>query len=182
LGAVFFTKGLDLLVDAFNLLPPVSAELHLYGPVVNQDYFREVMSRIKADRTVSYHGEYGSEQLPAILANTDITVIPSRMESFSLVTRESLHAKVPVIGPDIGGIPEVIQDGINGFLFRSGDYRDLADKLMILIRDPEKLNTLRNGIGPVRTIAEEVDDLESIYEDVLRRRGAPVGRSQKIGS
>ena len=181
-GAVFFTKGLDLLIDAFNLLPPASSELHIYGPIVNQDYFREVMSRIKADRTVNYHGQYGSEQLPVILATTDITVIPSRMESFSLVTRESLHAKVPVIGPDIGGIPEVIQDNINGFLFRSGDYRDLANKLMILIRHPEKLNTLRNGIGPIRTIAEEVDELESIYQDALCRRGAPVGRRQIIAS
>ncbi len=178
LGAVFFTKGLDLLVDAFNLVPPASGELHIYGPIVNQDYFREVMSRVKADRTVRYHGEYSSEQLPAILANTDITVIPSRMESFSLVTRESLHAKVPVIGPDIGGIPEVIHDGENGFLFRSGDYRDLANKLMVLIRHPQKLDSLRNGIGPIRTIAEEVDQLESIYQDALHRKKTRSSNSQ----
>jgi glycosyltransferase involved in cell wall biosynthesis len=140
------------------------------------------MSRIKADRTVNYHGKYSSEQLPAILANTDITIIPSRIESFSLVTRESLHAKVPVIGPDIGGIPEVIQDNINGFLFRSGDYRDLANKLMILIRHPEKLNTLRNGIGPVRTIAEEVDQLEPIYQNALHRKEARLHDTQLIAS
>ena len=181
-GAIFFTKGLDLLIDAFNLLPPASGELHIYGPIVNQDYFRELMSRIKADHTVTYHGGYGSKQLPAILANTDITVIPSRMESFSLVTRESLHAKVPVIGPDIGGVPEVIQDGTNGFLFRCGDYRDLANKLMILIRHPEKLDSLRNGIGPIRTIAEEVDQLESIYQDVLHRKKTRSCSSQPAAS
>jgi glycosyltransferase involved in cell wall biosynthesis len=89
---------------------------------------------------------------------------------------------VPVIGPDIGGIPEVIQDNINGFLFRSGDYRDLANKLMILIRHPEKLNTLRNGIGPIRTIAEEVDELESIYQDTLHRKEARLRSRQMIAS
>ncbi len=167
LGAVFHAKGLDLLIDAFNLLPPTNAEVHIYGPIVNQDYFREAMQRIKADRIVRYHGKYRSEQLPAILANTDITVIPSRMESFSLVTRESLHAKVPAIGSDIGGIPEVIQDGINGLLFRCGDYRDLADKLMFFIRHPEELDLLRSRIGPMRTIADEVDLLESLYHNAL---------------
>ena len=108
--------------------------------------------------------------MPEILASTDVAVIPSRVENYPTVVRESLHAGVPVIGPNVGGVPEIIQDGENGLLFRGGDYKDLANKLRFFAQDPEQVMIFRGRVRPVRSIVQDVDQLEVIYRESLGRR------------
>ncbi|MBM4137529.1 MAG: glycosyltransferase, partial [Nitrospira sp.] len=84
--------------------------------------------------------------------------------------RECLHAGVPVIASNVGGIPEIIQDGVNGFLFKQGDFRDLANKLQFIIQNPKKIFALRKNIQPVRTVSEDAEELKGIYREVLARK------------
>ena len=172
LGNIFFTKGVDLLVRALDRLDPQRVRLDLYGAIKDAAYWREVSAGIKPGFQVQYHGAYSPEELPAILARTDIGVLPSRAENFPTVLRECLHAGVPVIGPDVGGVPEIIEDGVNGLLFRPGDHEDLARKLGFFVQDPRHVVAFRRRIGPVRTIADDTGQLEALYGELLARRGA----------
>lgn len=185
LGNIFLIKGLDLAVQAFNQLWTKKARFDIYGQVCDPGYFEQVMGAVKPGLVVKYHGGYKPEDLPHILARTDIAVIPSRIENYSLVIRECLQAGVPVIGPDIGGVPEMIRAGENGLLFRPGDSTDLAEKMRFFLDHPEQVSEFRKRIPPVRTMSEDADRLESIYEQAIRRKkrtGATVETSRVIST
>jgi GT2 family glycosyltransferase/glycosyltransferase involved in cell wall biosynthesis len=177
LGYMNYTKGLDILVRAFNLLASPKAQLDLHGGIngISEKKFGEIMGEVDPRVNVNYHGAYTPENLPEILSRTDVAVIASRFESYSLVTRECLHAGVPVIGPRVGGIPEVLEDGVNGLLFEPENHHDLADKLRFIMEHPEEIAGFRQRIRPVKTIAEDADEMESLYRRILAS-GTPLSR------
>lgn len=170
LGNINFTKGLDVMIQAFNLLRTDKARLNIYGKVQDENYFRQVMSINMKPQLVKYHGPYSPEDLPVILSETDIAVIPSRSENYPFVVRECLHAGVPVIASKVGGIPEIINNGVNGFLFKSGDCRDLSGKILLLMQNTRMVETFRNNIQPIKTIAEDAEHLVQIYRAILARK------------
>jgi len=120
-------------------------------------------------KTVKYRGGYGPADLPQILAGTDVAVVPSRGENFPFVIREILHARVPVIAPALSGIPEIVEDGVNGLLFTSNDVQDLAAKLASVIETPGLIDRWRRGIKPVKSIDEEAEEMERHHREVLDR-------------
>jgi GT2 family glycosyltransferase len=169
LGTVDYRKGTDLAVEAFNRIETEEAELHIYGNVADQTYFNKVMQSVSPGKSVTYHGEYSAEDLPGILASTDVALVPSRGENYPFVIREILNARIPVIASAIAGIPEIVKDGVNGFLFRGNDVGDLASKMERLIKEPSLIETLREGIGPVKSIAQDAEEIEGRYLTLLGR-------------
>lgn len=170
LGTIGYRKGLDLLVAAFNQVDTSKAELHVHGAIADREYFTETMRGTAPGKSVVYHGAYGPADLPAILAATDVVVVPSRGENFPFVIREALHGSVPVIAPAVGGIPEIVQDGVNGLLFRSNDALDLATKLAAVMDDPQRVEAWRHRIGPVKSIDEDAEEIEAHYGTILAER------------
>jgi len=71
------------------------------------------------------------------LAAFDVLAMPSRMEPWGRVAAEALAAGVPVVAAASGGLPEVVRDGVDGFLYPPGDVPALADRLSRLLGDPE---------------------------------------------
>jgi GT2 family glycosyltransferase/glycosyltransferase involved in cell wall biosynthesis/predicted Zn-dependent protease len=176
LGNITFTKGLDVAIAAFNTLQGDDVHLDIYGAIQKQAYFEQEMAGLRKGVVVNYHGPYMPDDLPGILAKTDIAVIPSRSENYPFVVRECLHADVPVIASNVGGIPEIIRDGEDGLLFNPGDSKDLADKIRFFVQNPEKIAEFRRNIKPVRTIADDADQLQNIYKEALTYKPA----SEKI--
>lgn len=72
-----------------------------------------------------------------------------------------------MIASNLGGMAELVREGENGLLFTAGDAASLARQLRRLIDEPGLLPALRAGIGPVRSVAQEVDELEEIYRGVV---------------
>jgi len=75
-----------------------------------------------------------------------------------------------VIASNVGGIPEITKGGENGFLFQSGDYDDLTRKLNFFVQNPKQVAAFRKRIQPVKSIAEDANQLEGIYREVLARK------------
>jgi glycosyltransferase involved in cell wall biosynthesis len=166
-GNINFVKGLDLAIHALNMLNTDNFQLDIYGNVQYPTYFRQVMNTSSKQQVVKYHGPYKPDDLPGIFSQTDIAIVPSRSESYSFLVRECFHASVPVIASNVGGIPEIVKDNVNGLLFRQGDFRDLASKLQLVIRNPEVISSLRKHIKPVRTVSEDAEELKGIYRRIL---------------
>jgi len=169
IGNIMYTKGLDTLIQAANQLPPDRFMIRIYGKIFDPNYFKYVMSLANTGVNIEYKGAYTPEDLPKILSETDIAVNPSRSESYSFTIRECLECKVPVIASRVGGIPEIIQDGVNGYLFTAGDPNDLARKINIFIQNPYQIQSIRDLITPVLSIFENVKALENIYSDTIKR-------------
>lgn len=146
-------KGIDVLLEAASsiLEKHPKARLNLVGnPEIadenNKKYFGEFEKKFgkkKWFKQIKLYGYVSDEDLAKLYEDCDIFVAPSRYESFGIIFIEAMaHAK-PVVGTNVGGIPEIIDDGKNGLLFKNEDVQDLTQKLEKLLNDEQ----LRHKMG-----------------------------------
>ncbi|MGX5730814.1 glycosyltransferase family 4 protein [Pseudoxanthomonas beigongshangi] len=137
-------KGHDLLVRALSLLGAVGEpmDLVLIGDATGTwpDELQQLINRLGLDARVRLPGYQG--KVAGLLRGLDAFVQPSRSEALSLSLLEAMAAGLPVIAARTGGMPEVIEDGVNGLLFASEDAHALAWQLKKLL-DP----ALRERLG-----------------------------------
>lgn len=123
-------------------------------------------------------GSFEMRDSSEVMSNISVLVVPSvYYDNLPLVTLMGLAYKTPVIGSDIGGIPEVVQDGKNGFLFKPGDSDELASLIETIAAKPEILEELRENIISPRRVEEEALDYENIYRK-LTSQTFPVPESE----
>jgi N-acetyl-alpha-D-glucosaminyl L-malate synthase BshA len=103
------------------------------------------------------------------LGISDLLLLPSEMESFGLVALEAMACEVPVVASRVGGIPEVITDGIEGFLAGVGDINNMADRALDILKQPQaRLEMGRRAREKARTFFSS-DAIISAYEAHYRR-------------
>lgn len=164
LGNLVPVKRADLAVAAFLPLAG-QAVLELWGQGA-PDQPQSLLQSLAACPHIRYRGPYRREDLPGILAGAAAVVIPSDFENCPLVVREALMLKVPVIASRVGGIPEIVRHGENGLLFPAGNADALRRQALRLIRRPQLAARLRQGIRPVKTMAEEARELADLYRSM----------------
>lgn len=175
------TKGVYVLLDACRLLKEKNIPfrcIYIGGEGdISGIELKEKIEKIGLDRFVEYQGKkYGFEKEKAF-ADADIFAFPTfyRNECFPLVALESMQYSLPIISTKEGAIPEIVQDGITGYLVTKQNSQALADKLEILIKNPE----LRKEMGRAgRKLYEEkftltifekrmVEILQSVLNDTI---------------
>lgn len=162
-------KGIDVLWDAFQEvrkhLP--QARLTLVG---EGDRFQEFRERAEPlGDTVRLLGRLSEEALVAQYRSAAVVVLPSTSdaESFGMVLAEANACGRPVVGSDIGGIPDFVRDGDNGLLAAPGDAASLAAKILELLEDPETADEMGRR-GRDRVLREhDWDRLTATTETVL---------------
>ena len=118
------------------------------------------------------------EDVAAITADLDVAVLPSLREAQGISLLEAMARRVPVVASAVGGIPEVVTDGVDGLLVPPGDPGALAAATTRLLIDPD----LRRRIGEAgyRTVADrfsidaQVRRIEELYDEELARAGVMV--------
>ncbi len=102
------------------------------------------------------------------MAEIDILVVPSLWyENAPLVIYEAFASNTPVIATALGGMAEAVTHEVNGLLFDRGNVPELANMLQRVVAEPGLVERLRSGIRPVRTIGDEVCDLEALYLSLI---------------
>jgi len=171
LGHIANRKGFDIFIDALNHVDATNVEFRVYGLIVEPEYFASTMKKIRKGKKIIYCGTYSPEDLPHILSETHMAIIPSRGENYPFIIREVLHGGVPVIASAVAGIPEIIQDGVNGLLFKGGSVLELASKIDAIIQTPHLINEFKRNIHPIKSIEQEVIEFEKYYEAVISSKG-----------
>jgi glycosyltransferase involved in cell wall biosynthesis len=173
-GSVMRHKGVHTLIEAFNQLARPEAELHIFGdPNFDPVYYADMEALARAPH-IQFRGKFENTRIAQVLAHIDVLVVPSIWYENSPITiHEARLAGIPVIGSRLGGTPELIQDGVSGFLFRAGDVADLRAKMQRLLDEPGLLAQLREGVRPVKSMQENARELESIYQQLLDRKRCP---------
>ncbi len=177
IGTLAPHKGCDILVKAFRRLPPeLEATLDIYGNLNRFQYFVRKLRRIaEGDERVNFAGPFQRERVGQVLSELDVLVVPSRWyENQPGVILEAFAAGIPVIATDLGGMSEFVKHEENGLLFELENVGDLARQLQRLGEEPGLLERLRAGIGPVKTVQDDVDELEALYNALLDRKGQTV--------
>ena len=104
------------------------------------------------------------DDIRPLLKRSDVVVIPSIIEGKPIILMESLAMGVPVIASNVGGIPEIIKDGYNGFICESDDIECFIDKVRLLYSDEEARNKMSMN---ARRYAEENLNIEGMKEAYL---------------
>jgi GT2 family glycosyltransferase len=132
IGSVEPRKGQDLALRAVELLArrggePV--ELHFFGRTLDRKFHERLLHDAAGRPNIVLHGEVSSDRALDAVANSDIVLIPSRDEPFSIVGLDALAmARICVCGPEVG-LFDYLVDGSSGFLAKSCAPEDLADAL-----------------------------------------------------
>lgn len=140
-------KGLDVLMNAAFLL---RNKHHIHNFMICQLGIDPIATENR--NLIEEFNQMGLKQniiwmgirndIDEILPELDIYCQPSRSEGLPLSIMEAGMAGLPVIGSNVGGIPEIVTDGFNGYLFKSEDAEDLANKLSLLINNKEIRETM----------------------------------------
>ena len=140
-------KGLETLLDAMARLGG-AARLYIVGGdsdepdpgVTALGHAQELRSRVAAlglgDR-VRFLGPQPQRRLRLLYAAADATVMPSYYESFGMVALEAMACGCPVVASRVGGLTTTVKDGVTGYLVPEGDPAALAERLELLLHDPE---------------------------------------------
>lgn len=139
LGRLVEQKGLIHLIDA---MADVVKEYPKTGVLIagkgkEKERLQKRARRLGLSGNVVFSGFIPEEQLPNLYSSADIFVLPSLWEVLGISLLEASACGVPLLASDVGGIPEVVEDGVNGFLFKAGDVKELAQKIRILVGDPK---------------------------------------------
>jgi len=141
IGRLQLDKGMTLLIEAFRLVVRDYPSAHL---VIVGDGERK-SNLVAATKDISSNVHFLGFQLDigSILQSMDMLVVPSLREGLGLVVIEGMMAGIPVIATRVGGIPELIEDGINGIL-SGANPMELAAAIRFLLSNPTKLGDLVN--------------------------------------
>lgn len=181
-GRIEPLKGLDTLIKALAIMRVRGVYVCL--TVIGGEQQNEVitpnseMARIQAiceeaniSDLVTFLGKKGQNTLPYYYSAAEAVVVPSYYESFGMVALEAMACGVPVVASHVGGLAFLVQDGITGFTVPVDDPQALADRLTILVEDPD----LREKMGrQAAAFAYEYGweriarRVIALYEEVLR--------------
>jgi glycosyltransferase involved in cell wall biosynthesis len=176
-------KGVHTLLQAFieTGFGPADAELIIYGDLTREPGYVKRLRALAGDNLqITFAGPYTNQEVGRVLDSLDILVVPSEwFENRPTVIVEAFAHGVPVIASNIGGIPELIQEKENGLLFEPGNTGSLAIKMKQLLEDRSLLPALIEGIRPIKTASQEIDELEGVYQIVMVNRKSIVRESEK---
>jgi len=176
-GRLYSRKGLPTLISA---IPPVVRKARNVrflisgkGLLGEEKRLKGYVEKFKVTQNVVFLGYYPDEKLPSLYKAADIFVFPSIYENMPFAMLEALATGLPIVTTRVGGIPEVIDDGKNGFLINPYDSRELANKIIYLIENPKTASEM--GLLGRRTVEEKcnwdniVKQVLEVYNEVLTK-------------
>ncbi|MFN3527797.1 MAG: glycosyltransferase family 4 protein [Candidatus Altarchaeaceae archaeon] len=167
-GGFWKHKGGLTLIEAFKKIKNENIRLHIFG---GGEYEKEFKKLAENDNRIIFYGSIPNEKMIEFYKIADVTVVPSIcFEAFGRVIIESFARGTPVIGSNIGGIPEVIKEGHNGFLFEPGNVEQLKQILENIIENPEQLKELsKNAFESAKQYSMDkyIEKLLDIYKEAI---------------
>ena len=169
IGTLAELKGPHVILDALSLLGNKGRQLivDIYGKLDPTAPYCGRLLR-KADQLgagVRFKGTFSHEKIGEIMSTLHLLAVPSLWyESTPLVLCSALAAGTPALVSRLGGMTEVVEDGVNGFSFPAGDAHALAKILASILDEPARLSGIRQRMKLfTRTTSDYVDDIEKEY-------------------
>ncbi|MEI4768372.1 N-acetyl-alpha-D-glucosaminyl L-malate synthase BshA [Psychrobacillus sp. FJAT-51614] len=165
-------KRLPDVVKSFELIRnEIPAKLLLVGDGPEKHPVMEYVKGRSIEKDILFLGK--QDNLSELYSISDLMLLLSQKESFGLVLLEAMACKVPCIGTNIGGIPEVISSGENGYLVELGDINKVAEYGLKILQDPllhkELSETSLKIVRERFSSASIVEQYELLYERVARK-------------
>jgi glycosyltransferase involved in cell wall biosynthesis len=163
-------KGHSLLVEALGRLVGDGTDARVI--IVGEGPERATLERLARDLGVSDRlslpGAVGQDEIGSWFASADVFCVPSLAEGLPVVLMEAMASELPVVAPRLMGIPELVEDGVNGTLVTPGRADELAAALDRQLADPEARRRM-GAAGRERVLAEfEVGECSRQVAELMR--------------
>ena len=172
LGRLDPTKGLHLLIQALAQLVHLPIYLDVYGvsqATSSNIYQQQIQVQAQSNPRICFLPPVAPTAVVQTIAQYDLLVVPSQwLETGPLVVLEAFAAGVPAIGSRLGGIAELIRDGINGMLVEPASVQDWASQIEAVYNDRSLLERLRSGITPPTSMQDVATKMVELYKDVIK--------------
>ncbi len=130
-------KRVPDVVETFALVrEKIPAKLLMIGDGPERATAEWMVRRKGLSRDVHFLGK--QNQVQTLLSSADVLLLPSQLESFGLAALEGMACGVPAVASRVGGIPEVITDGVEGYLVEVGEVRTMADRALDILTSAER--------------------------------------------
>ncbi|MBI5222910.1 glycosyltransferase family 4 protein [Candidatus Micrarchaeota archaeon] len=183
-------KGQEILIDALDIIINKEKRTTVKCLFVgNGSFSKELLKKERSARVqilmdtveakglqnnIFFTGKVEDSELYSVYQDCDVAVQPSLHEGFGLTVTEAMVFGKPVIGSNVGGIPIQIEDGVNGYLFEKGNVRELAQKLMNAMDEPQRRKEMgEKGKETVKNKFSSEMGYEQyirIYREILQKR------------
>lgn len=154
-----------------RVLPRVPSVLVMVGDGPDRVFAEEEARELGIQDRVFFLGKI--DAVAPLLAGADLFLLPSSTESFGLSALEALACGVPVVGSNVGGLPEVVRDGVTGVLCPPGDVDAMAEAALSLLGDPHRWAAMSaHGAADARerfSLTAVVGEYEDFYRRALAR-------------
>jgi N-acetyl-alpha-D-glucosaminyl L-malate synthase BshA len=166
-------KRAEAVIDIFERIRHrVPSRLLLVGDGPDLDKAGRRARELGLSDLVEQLGE--QEEVVPLLSVADLFLLPSELESFGLAALEAMACHVPVVASRVGGLPEVIDDGVTGFLHRPDDLAAMAASGIALLTDPERHQAV--AAAALAAVQQRfcsnaiVPQYEALYRQVIDRK------------
>lgn len=166
-------KGLQILIKAIALLKERHSNIQINAMFVGDGWYSNELEKLALEHNLSQEIQFLGRRsdVHTLIEKADVVVVPSLWEeAFGLIVAEAMASGTPVIASRIGGIPELIENEVSGYLFEPGNSEELAFKIIDLLADKHKQKQFSEAaLQNVKSkfdIANQISSVIKIYESV----------------
>lgn len=180
-GRLSAEKGVDVLIEAMSMAG-TQARLDIAGDGPERARLEALASRHAMGSRITFHGRLAKPELTRLMNRSTASVVPSRWhENQPMTVLESFAAGVPVIATSLGGLPELVRDGVDGWIIPPEDPVALARAIDCALSDP--LGTARRGLSARERVAHDfspgthLQHLGEVYGEARERHSVAAKRT-----
>ena len=181
LGRIDGEKRVDLLVRAMHRLGRDDIQLAIAGFGKVEAALRSMVTDLGLQEKVVFTGFIPAEDVPGLLNSIDVFVMPSEAELLSISTLEAMACGRPVLLANALALPELVKDGVNGYLFKPGKVDDLVRLMKVMADQPERwgeMGAASREIALHHSLEDTIDRFERLYTQLIGQVPVRLERSR----
>lgn len=173
-GTLHRLKGVDVIIRAFAACAMPPARLVVVGRGPDQRALQQLAYTLGVGHRVTFYGHVPADRVCELMASARLLVMGSRVDTSPNAITEAHASGIPVISTRAGGIPDMVEDGRDGYLIDIDDHHGMADRLQILLEDAEQARAMGEE-GRRKVMLENDPDRVAdahvrFYREVLQAR------------
>jgi len=170
IGSILRTKGVHVIIDATRMLEKYKDRFQVFIFGGGDEFYTSQLKEKAKGSNIEFKGRYSPNEINKVLSYIDVGIIPSIWEEIAgIVVSEFKLSKTPIIASRIGGIPEAVEHGVNGFLFEPGNAEELAKYMKFFIENPQEIPKFMERTNWSFDIDKYVGETIKIYKTAIEK-------------
>jgi len=167
-GWVDKAKGIEDLINSFSYFETEKVKLYIGG---NGSYYEEARQLVKdkgLSERIIFLDWIGQEEKMRRFQMADVFILPSHFEGMPNAIMEAISAALPVIATNVGGIPDMIQEGVNGFLIEKEKPKQIAAKINCFLEDSSLLDKMAKESEALALKNHDISGAVNLFREILK--------------